>query len=225
MPITPRSRSISEAIDYTYNISVGNSLITILTTTSPSRYQSKSFSSSAAPYTSSLTLSEMISLWYSSNNGALVGNICSSYIRCDSVCSDEFISSPKLEYSSDSYLFNCLILGGFILFVLVVLVTSISILVDLIYWAAYGTAQIQPLDEGTPSESLFHLAYSLLEALITERERYFTECEQHREEKFTYMTHDDKYDIETIRSAMYDKYGKNIFIRHMAVSESSENNK
>lgn len=226
MPISPDHRSLDKESSYTHNISVGNSLITLLTTTSPNRYESISFTSSlSSTYTSSLTLGEMIVRWYSVDTaGELVGNICSTHIQCDSVCSDEVISSPKLVYSSDSYLFNCLILGGFVLFVLVVLMTTISILVDFINWTAIATTQIKPLDEGNPSESLLNLAYSLIEAIITESEKCKA-TEPVVGDGVIYRTHDDKYDIEVIRNVMYEKYGKNTFIRHMVVSESSENNK
>jgi hypothetical protein len=243
MPISPASRSLSDGIEYTHNISLADDLINVLTSTSPSRYHSVSFqtslSSASSQYSSAgspLTIAEMVSVWYSSERGELVGNLCSTHLQCDVVCFDELLTSPKREYADQSYLFNCLILGAFILFVLVLLSTTLSLSLDALHWTAYISTQIQPMDSGdlSHSASLFQLYCALSNAIKVERERYFAEEMSHHsgsgngngnEWGMVFKTHDDQCDVEAIREALYEKYGKNTFIKHMAVSESNENNK
>jgi hypothetical protein len=177
----------------------------------------------------------MVSIWYSpQSRGEVVGDICSSHLQCDPLCRNELISSPETVYSSDSYLFNSLILGAFLLFLLVSLLTLSGILIDAVYWAAYLTTQIQPLDdEANHSDSLFQFALSLSEALTVEREKYFAREMRHGEGGegggvgggLIYQTQEEMYDIEAVRESLYERYGKKTFIKHMAVSESNENNK
>lgn len=237
MPISPRLRSSTSPnaeTQFTHNISLADNLITILTTATPSRYQSISFhgplsTSATHQYSSSLTLAEMVAIWYSpQSRGEVAGSLCSSHLQCDDVCYDESITSPQAIYSNDSYVFNCLILGGFLLFVSVILITAIGLLADALHWAAYITTQIQPIDEGNHSESLFLLSLSLSEAITIEREKFFVkEMRDYGpgEEGVCYRSLGDMYDVEAVREVLYEKYGKKAFIKHMAASESNENNK
>lgn len=233
MAISPISRSPTEDTEYTHNISLADDLINILTTTSTSRYQSVSFqgslsSTSNPQYSQSLTVAEMVSVWYNpQSRGELVGNLCSTHLQCDNVCFGEVVTSPEREYSDDSYMFNSLILGGFLLFVLILLTTSISTSLDAIYWTGYISMQIQPMDDLTHSVSLLQLSYTLSKVIIAERERFFAEemGPTTSDQGLIFKTHDDRCDVEAIREALYEKYGKKTFIKHMTVSESSENNK
>lgn len=215
---------------YLYNITLENNFITILTSTGPNRYNTINFHGSLdqdniqSQYSNGLTLSEMINIWYNDDSkGEIVGNICFNQIQCDNICQDEYITSPSQQYTHQSYIFASLLLACFVLFALVILITSLSLLMDKIYWTVYSTTQIQPSNEEiVDNQSLIDIFFTLKTILSSEQEKY-------QQEKIINMlnfeTDDDCYNIETIRETLYDKYGKQTFIKHMVASESNENNK
>lgn len=214
---------------YTYNITLANKFVTILTSTGPNRYSTVNFhgslsTSSLNQYSNDLTLNDMINIWYTDKTkGELVGNICINHIQCDDICQDEYITSPSQQYTHQSYIFASLLLACFLLFALVLIITALSLLMDIFYWAVYTTTtQIQPSDEEFNSKNLLDIFFLLKTILSCERDRYFQE---NTIDAMTYQTYDDCYNIETVRETLYDQYGKQTFIKHMVASESNENNK